>query len=170
MEEYKTPKIQTQTWFSSMSIGFNPIWPGLFWCIRDPGGHIVPPLYIFGLGRVRVPILFGNDLPRSDLPYTKGFMKFGCPEPSKKVFDFWNFCWSKWHLTRFVRVPPYEILVFPTNFIFFQGNEITLWGKSVLVLIGLIPRLQGLYDVPSKCFPIELILKYFRWKDSFGSK
>ena len=33
------------------------------------GGHIVPPLNIFGLGRVRVPILFGNDLPRSDLPY-----------------------------------------------------------------------------------------------------
>ena len=22
-------------------------------------------------------------------------MKFGCPEPSKKVFDFWNFCSSK---------------------------------------------------------------------------
>ena len=26
------------------------------------GGHIVPPLNIFGLGGVRVPILFGNDL------------------------------------------------------------------------------------------------------------
>ena len=152
---------------------------------------------------VRVPNLFGYDLLQNDLPYSKGFLKFGYPEPSKKVFDFWNFCSSKWRLTwfvrvplyeggqevrwsggldfwnfcsskrrltRFVRVPPYEILVFPTNFIFFQGNEITLWGKSVLVLIGLIPRLQGLYDVPSKCFPIELILKYFRWKDSFGSK
>ena len=94
----------------------------------------MPPLNIFGLGRVRVPILFGNDLPRSDLPYTKGFMKFGCPEPSKKVFDFWNFCSSKWRLTRFVRVPPYEILVFPTNFIFFQGNEITLRGKKCTAL------------------------------------
>ena len=54
------------------------------------GGHIVPhPLNIFfGLGRVRVPILFGNDLPRGDLPYTKGFMKFGCPQPSKTVFDY----------------------------------------------------------------------------------
>ena len=52
------------------------------------GGHIVPPLNIFGLGRVRVPILFENDLPRSDLPYTKGFMKFGCLEPSKIMFDF----------------------------------------------------------------------------------
>ena len=41
-----------------------------------------------GLGRVRVPILFGNYFPRSDLPYTKGFMKFGCPQPSKTVFDF----------------------------------------------------------------------------------
>ena len=112
----------------------NPIWPGLFWCISYRGGHIVPRLNIFGLGRVRVPILFGNDLPRSDLPYTKGFMKFGCPEPSKKVFDFWNFCSSKWRLTRFVRVPPYEILVFPTNFIFFQGNEITLRGKKCTAL------------------------------------
>ena len=26
------------------------------------GGHIVPRLNIFGLGRVRVPILFGNDM------------------------------------------------------------------------------------------------------------
>ena len=26
-------------------------------------GHIVPPLSILGLGGVRVPILFGNDLP-----------------------------------------------------------------------------------------------------------
>ena len=98
------------------------------------GGHIVPPLNIFGLGRVRVPILFGNYLPRSYLPYTKGFMKFGCPEPSKKVFDFRNFCSSKRRLTRFVRVPPYEILVFPTNFIFFQGNEITLRGKKCTAL------------------------------------
>ena len=96
--------------------------------------YIVPPLNIFGLGRVRVPILFGNYFPRSDLPYTKGFMKFGCPEPSKKVFDFWNFCSSKRRLTRFVRVPPYEIWVFPTNFIFFQGNEITLRGKKCTAL------------------------------------
>ena len=62
--------------------------PAYFDVSGTRGGHIVPPLNIFGLGRVRVPILFGNDLPRSDLPYTKGFMKFGCPEPSKKVFDF----------------------------------------------------------------------------------
>ena len=58
----------------------NPIWPGSFWCIRDP-------LNIFGLGGVRV-LLFGNDFPRHDLPYSKGFMKFGCQEPSKKMFDF----------------------------------------------------------------------------------
>ena len=89
---------------------------------------------IFGLGRVRVQILFGNYLPRSYLPYTKGFIKFGCPEPSKKVFDFRNFCSSKRRLTRFIRVPPYEILVFPTNFIFFQGNEITLRGKKCTAL------------------------------------
>ena len=62
--------------------------PAYFDVSGTRGGHIVPPLNIFGLGRVRVPILFGNYLPRSYLPYTKGFMKFGCPEPSKKVFDF----------------------------------------------------------------------------------
>ena len=45
-------------------------------------------LNILGLGGVRVPILFGNDLPRNDLPYSKGFMKFGCLEPSKIMFDF----------------------------------------------------------------------------------
>ena len=33
---------------------------------------------IFGLGGVRVPILFGNYLPTNDLPYSKGFMRFGC--------------------------------------------------------------------------------------------
>ena len=32
------------------------------------GGAHCAPLNIFGLGRVRVPFLFGNDLPRSDLP------------------------------------------------------------------------------------------------------
>ena len=62
--------------------------PAYFDTIGIRGGHIVPPLNIFGLGRVRVPILFGNDLPRSKLPYTKRFTKFGCPEPSEKVFDF----------------------------------------------------------------------------------
>ena len=108
--------------------------PAYFDVSGTGGGHIVPPLNIFGLGRVRVPIIFGNYLPRSYLPYTKGFMKFGCPEPSKKVFDFRNFCSSKRRLTRFVRVPPYEILVFPTNFIFFQGNEITLRGKKCTAL------------------------------------
>ena len=33
---------------------------------KDRGGHIVPPLSILGLGGVRVPILFGHDLPMND--------------------------------------------------------------------------------------------------------
>ena len=115
-------------------IGLTLFVPAYFDVSGTRGGHIVPPQNIFGLGRVRVPILFGNYLPRSYLPYTKGFMKFGCPEPSKKVFDFWNFCSSKRRLTRFVRVPPYEILVFPTNLIFFQGKEITLRAKKCTAL------------------------------------
>ena len=67
---------------------FGPAYFGISGIRGGRGGHIVPPLNIFGLGGVRVPILFGNDLPRNDLSYSKGFMKFGCPEPSKKMFDF----------------------------------------------------------------------------------
>ena len=47
-----------------------------------------PPLNILGLGGVRVPILFGNELPMNDRPYSKGIMKFGFLEPSKIMFDF----------------------------------------------------------------------------------
>ena len=32
-----------------------------------------------------------NDLLSNDLPYSKGFMKFGCPEPSKKCLTFETF-------------------------------------------------------------------------------
>ena len=66
---------------------FNPIWPSLFWCIRT--------LNIFGMGGVRVPILFGNDLPMHDFPYSKGFIKFGCQEPSKKYLTFETFVRQK---------------------------------------------------------------------------
>ena len=49
--------------------------------MQEPGGrHIVPPpapLNILRLGGVRVPILFGNDLLWHDLPFSKGFRKFG---------------------------------------------------------------------------------------------
>ena len=36
---------------------------------------------ILGLGGVKVPILFENDLFWNDLTYSKEFMKFGCLEP-----------------------------------------------------------------------------------------
>ena len=74
---------QQHLYINSKHFSVNPIWPGLFWCIRDP-------LNIFGLGGVRV-LLFGNDFPRHDLPYSKGFMKFGCQEPSKKSLTFETF-------------------------------------------------------------------------------
>ena len=32
--------------------------------------------------------------------------------------------------TQIVRVPPYEMLVFLKNYIFFRRNEIILWGKK----------------------------------------
>ena len=61
-----------------------------------------PPLNIFGLGGIRVPILFGNDLLWNDLPYSKGYMKFGCLEPSKIMFDFWNIFLVERRVTQFV--------------------------------------------------------------------
>ena len=50
----------------------NPTWPSLLGRIRDVGGFAPPPpLNIFELSGARVPILLGNDLPRSVLPYVK---------------------------------------------------------------------------------------------------
>ena len=57
-------------------------------------------------------------------------MKFGCLEPSKIMFDFWNVLLVERHLTQFVRVPPYEILVFLTNLILFRWNEVILWDEK----------------------------------------
>ena len=54
--------------------------PAYFHVSGTRGGHIVPPLRILGLGGVRVPILFGNDLLWNIWPYSKGFMKFGSLE------------------------------------------------------------------------------------------
>ena len=45
-----------RNWNSLPSSSLNSIWPGLFWCIRDPGGegaHCAPPKYLWvgwGLG------------------------------------------------------------------------------------------------------------------------
>ena len=103
--------------------------PAFFWCIRDPGGG----LNIFGLGGVWVPILVGNDLPRHDLPYSKGFMKFGCQEPSKKLFDLWNFILSKRPLTQFVfplKGPPLWNVGISDELYLFEGNQINIQGKT----------------------------------------
>ena len=58
------------------------------------------------------------------------------PRTLQKVFDFRNFCSTKRRLTQFVRVPPYEILVFHRN------TQIRNRGGTMcppLVLIGLMP-------------------------------
>ena len=101
---------------------FNRICPGLFEHSQR-----------LGLGGVRVPILFGNNLLWNDLPHSKWY-KFGCLEPSKIIFDFWNVLLVKRHLTKFVSVPPYEILVFLISIILFQRNERILWGKKFTAL------------------------------------
>ena len=45
-------------------------------------------------------------------------MSSRCLKPSKIMLDFRIFMSVKRHLTQFVRVPPYEILVFLINFLF----------------------------------------------------
>ena len=92
-------------------------------------------LNIFRLGGWGFQFFFGNNLPRNDLPYSKGFMKVGCPDPSKKMFDFWNFWSSKRRLIRFLRVPPYEI----SDELYFFSEMRQLYGvKDVLPLSKLI--------------------------------
>ena len=96
----------------NLGVGHLPGEPILWWtsiisemikCTRDP--HIWWPSIIYltllgpaylsvskdrGLVGVRVSILCGNALLWIDLPNSKGFMKFGCLEPSKIMFDFGN--------------------------------------------------------------------------------
>ena len=64
-------------------------------------GSFTPPMtcdfvfiYILGLDGVMVPIIFGNEPYGSVLPYSKEFIKFGCPEPSKKCLPLETFCSS----------------------------------------------------------------------------
>ena len=47
-----------------------------------------PKKKYFGIGWGLASNCFGNDLLWGDLTYSEGFMKFGCPEPSKIMFDF----------------------------------------------------------------------------------
>ena len=65
----------------------------------------MPPLNILGLDGVRVQILYGNDFLLNYLPHSKGFMKIGCLEPSKKCLTFETFDWSEPRLTQFVSAP-----------------------------------------------------------------
>ena len=71
---------QQHLYINSKHSSVNPIWPGSFWCIRDP-------LNIFGLGGVRV-LLFGNDFPRHDLPYSKDSWSLDGKNPPKKCLTF----------------------------------------------------------------------------------
>ena len=67
---------------------FKPIHKqGLFLTLFAPAYLTIPKnwegggaeyLNMLGLGGVRVPIIFGNDLLCNDLPYSKGLIKMGC--------------------------------------------------------------------------------------------
>ena len=83
---HKISVSQRNSLFSKYLTIINPIRTGLFERVLRPGGG-----GILGLGWVRVPNIFGNDLSGSHLSYIKGFMKFGWPEPPQKMIDFSNF-------------------------------------------------------------------------------
>ena len=60
-----------------------------------------PPTKYLKVGWGRVPIHFGNDLSWIDLPHSKGFIKFGCLEPSKS---------NVWLLKCFVGREPFDLV------------------------------------------------------------
>ena len=70
---------------------FLPHLPQPIWAYLKTRGAYLPPLYIQGLVWVIVPNHFVNNLSRNDLPYSKGFMKFGWLEPPTKKNDYYNF-------------------------------------------------------------------------------
>ena len=82
---------------------------------------------------VLLPILVGNDLPRHDLPYSKGFMKFGCQEPSKKCLTFETLVRQRgvWPVRK--GPPLWNFGIFDKLY-FFQRNEINLRGKKCTAL------------------------------------
>ena len=75
----ETWMIDDPYWLGNLLTLFAPVYLSVS---KDP--H---PIYL-GLVWVTVPNLFVNNLSRNDLPYSKGFMKFGWPEPLQKMIDF----------------------------------------------------------------------------------
>ena len=91
------------------------------------GGAYLPPLCCYGLVWVRVPNLFGNNLSRNDFPFSKGFMKFGWPEPPPDNYGLFSF-FIGWRLLRpsLLGCP----LVFPSNLIFFRKTRQFMGQKA----------------------------------------
>ena len=78
--------------FYAQSTLFAPTYLSIF---KTRGWAHLPHPHVFrvwfGLGFQ----FFGNNFSRNDLPDSKGFMKLGCLDPSKIMFDFEIFCWSR---------------------------------------------------------------------------
>ena len=123
-------------------LSINPIWPSQFWCIKDLG------LNKFGLGGVRAPILFGNDLPRNNWPFSKGFMKFGCQEPFKKCLTFETLVRQRvvWPVCK---GPPLWNFGISDKFYFFSGKRDNFAGvKSVMPFSKLITEKSQVFQQP----------------------
>ena len=124
----------------SDQVELNPIW--------FRGGTLCPtPKYLW-VEWGRVPILFGNDLPRKDLPYS---WSLDAQKPKKK-FNFWNFCLSKRRLTQFVWVPPYEIMVLPMNFLFFSETRLLYGVIRVLPFSNFITEKSQVFSMRSYAY------------------
>ena len=95
---------------------------------------------------VLLPILVGNDLPRHDLPYSKGFMKFGCQEPSKKCLTFETLVRQRgvWPVCK---GPPLWNFGISNKLNFFQWNDINHGVKSVLPFSILITEKSQVFSM-----------------------
>ena len=106
----------------------NPIRPGDFWYLKDPGRQICPhPLYMGVVGGrfqnwVGTSYLTEIDARQKDL-----WLAWG-PQLIVWKSDFLS------GFMRFVRVPPYENWAFWTNFYFSWENGEFFWGQTCCTL------------------------------------
>ena len=68
------------------------------------------------------------ELSGTDLPYSKGFRKFGCPELSKKSLTLIQLFFVGGAFDPDPDADPYEILVSPPNYFFFFSKTRSLYG------------------------------------------
>ena len=79
-------------------------------------------------------------------------MTFESPEPSKKMFDFWNFLFEEESFDLFHKGPPLWNFGNSDELSFSQRNRITLLGKSVLSFSKLIIEKSQFFSTRSHAY------------------